>query len=296
MKFKSIFSAVRFLFLLMAALLATATAARAAETVFISEFLASNSGGLQDEDGASPDWVEIFNSGTNTVNMNGWCLTDSAANLTKWRFPATNVPPNGFLIVFASGKNRAVPGAPLHANFSLNADGEYLALVHPDGVTIANEFAPAFPEQYANISYGIGQNLQVTRFVSNTSPALVYIPTNNLLGTNWIATNYNTTGWLAGTNGVGYETYVAGFAIRNIRANVGVCDMGTADSVLVTSSMQATVFTETRAVVNYLNTGGSANFGGDFAFPGMTINVDENNFVTEATGILTIPTAIGPSA
>src|SRR5262249_62316901 len=63
------------------------------------------------------------------------------------RFPSTNVPPNGFLIVFASGKNRVVPGAPLHANFSLNASGEYLALVKPDGVTIAREFAPRFPEQ-----------------------------------------------------------------------------------------------------------------------------------------------------
>ena len=52
---------------------------------------------------------------------------------------------------------------------------------------------------------------------------------------------------------------------------------------------QAAVFTENRAVINYLNTGPSANFAGDFTFPGFTIGVDENNFVTEATGVITIP-------
>ena len=264
---------------------------RAVETVIISEFMAANKSGLTDEDGAFPDWIEIFNSGTNTVNLDGWFLTDNAANLTKWRIPSTNVPPSGFLIVFASGKNRAVPGARLHTSFSLNASGEYLALVHPDGVTVASEFAPVFPPQIDDISYGIGQNLQVTKFVSNTSPATVFIPTNGLLGTTWTATNFNDSAWRAGTNGVGYETYVPGFAIRNIRANVGVCDLGTADAVLVTPSMQAAVFAETRGVVNYVNTGGGANFGGDFTFPGLTINVEADNFVTEATGILTIPTS-----
>ena len=110
-----------------------ALAISASEPVFISEFLASNNGGLRDEDNDTPDWIEIFNSGTNTVSLGGWYLTDSAADLTKWRFPATNIGPNGFVLVFASGKNRATAGAPLHASFSLDADGEYLALVERSG-------------------------------------------------------------------------------------------------------------------------------------------------------------------
>ena len=263
---------------------------RGAEPVFISEFLASNSGGLRDEDGDSSDWLEIFNSGTNTANLNGWFLTDSPENLTKWRIPSVSIAPNGFLIVFASGKNRATPGLPLHANFSLSAGGEYLALVHADGVTVASEFRP-FPEQFPNISYGIAQNLQVTKLVSNTSPATVLIPTNGIFGTAWTATNFNDSAWRAGTNGVGYETYVSGFAVRNIRANGGVCDLATADSVLANSSQQAAVFTETRNVVNYVNTGSGANFSGDFTFPGFTIGADIENFVLEASGIITIPTS-----
>ena len=260
----------------------------AAESVFISEFVASNSNGLRDEDGDFSDWLEIFNGGTNTVNLDGWFLTDTEGNLTRWRFPATNLPPNRFLVVFASSKNRAVAGAPLHANFSLSAGGEYLALVRPDGVTVASEFAP-FPPQMPNISYGIAQDVNVTLLVSNISPAHVYVATNDI-GRSWISNSFNDATWLAGTNGVGYQSFVAGFAVRNIRANIGVCDLSTAEAVLADPARQAAVFTATAPAINYLNTGGGANFGGDVTFPGFTINVDENNFVTEAVGIITIPT------
>src|SRR5436190_2501127 len=276
-------------FLIPAILLIVAAQLPAADNVIISEFLASNTGGLKDEDNDYSDWVEIFNAGTNTVNMDGWFLTDTKDILTKWRFPATNIAPNRFLIVFASSKNRAVSGAPLHANFALSAGGEYLALVKPDAATVASEFE--FPAQLPNISYGIGQDVRVTPLVSNSSPARVFIPTNNTLSTSWTAIAFNDASWQAGTNGVGYETYVPGFAVKNIRANIGVCDLGTADGVLITPSQQAAVFTENRNVINYLNASADANFAGGVTFPGFSLNVDENNFVTEVTGIITIPSS-----
>ena len=129
----------------------------------ITEFMAENGGPLLDEDGDSSDWIEIFNPGPATVNLLDWCLTDNAANLTKWRCPTTNLAPNSYLLVFASGKDRATNGAPLHTNFKLDADGEYLALVQPDGVTIASEFAPAFPPQCQGVSFGLaGGNVYFT--------------------------------------------------------------------------------------------------------------------------------------
>jgi len=281
----------RLLRLCVALVLMLVTLARlhAADNVVISELAASNSNGLRDENGDYSDWIEVFNSGTNTVNLLNWALTDSAGDLAKWRFPATNLPPNGFLVVFASGKNRRVPGAPLHTSFNLSAGGEYLALVRTDG-SIAFEFDP-FPEQFANISYGIGQNLQVTSLVSNKSSVVVFVPSNNTLGLTWTSTAFDASAWRNGTNGVGYENYIAGFAVKNIRANVGVCDMATADSVLANASQQAAVFTANPATINYENTGGGANFLGDLTFPGFTIGVDVDNFVTEATGIITIPTS-----
>lgn len=120
----------------------------------ITEFLASNSGGLQDEDLSSPDWIELYNGNDVPLNLEGWSLTDDPANPAKWRFPATVLGAKQFLVVFASEKDRAVAGQPLHTNFKLSTSGEYLALIQPDGA-VSSAFSPRFPAQMANVSFGI---------------------------------------------------------------------------------------------------------------------------------------------
>ena len=65
------------------------------------------------------------------------------------------MPAGGYLVVFASDNNAPDAAGNLHTNFQLDADGEYLALVEPDGETIAFEFAPEFPPQFSDVSYGI---------------------------------------------------------------------------------------------------------------------------------------------
>jgi hypothetical protein len=142
-------------------LLAAAFSAGAASEVRINEFMAANAKTLSDQDGEFSDWIEIYNAGPDTVNLDGWYLTDSAELMTKWRFPAINLAANAYLLLFASGKDRAIPGAQLHANFALDAAGEYLALVQPDGLTVASEFAPGFPEQFPDISYGLSAGTNV---------------------------------------------------------------------------------------------------------------------------------------
>ncbi|MCX8157120.1 MAG: immunoglobulin domain-containing protein [Verrucomicrobiae bacterium] len=126
--------------------------------LYISEFLASNSGGytnvIRDEDGEYSDWIEIYNAGTETANLDGWFLTDDPANLTKWRFPAVSLAGNRYLVVFASGKDRRSPNGRLHANFNLAREGEYLALVSPR-TNVVMQFAPAFPPQQTGVSYGL---------------------------------------------------------------------------------------------------------------------------------------------
>ena len=270
--------------------LAGSVGLQAADSVIISEVLANNTGGLADEDGGHPDWIELFNSTSASVNLDGWFLTDTASDLAKFRLPATNISPGGFLVVFASGKSRALPGQPIHTNFKLSSDGEYLALIHPNGVEVASEFSPTYPPQSANISYGLAQDVLTTLLVSNASPARVLVPGGDI-GLKWTTTDFDDGKWLLATNGVGYQSFVAGFAVRSIKANVGVCDMGTAESVLASPSLQASSISETARTVNYLNSGSGANFPGDVTFPGLTIQVDADNFVLEATGIVTIPSS-----
>lgn len=123
--------------------------------VVINEFMAENETGLQDDDKERSDWIELFNTSASPVNLAGWTLTDDPDVPAKWTFPSTNIAANGYLVVFASSKNRALPGKYLHTSFSLSSGGEYLALFKPDHKTAATEFAPEYPQQIANISYGI---------------------------------------------------------------------------------------------------------------------------------------------
>jgi len=140
--------------LLTAAVLGPLVPARA--QLVLTEFMAANAANLADEDGEFSDWIEIHNPTAAPVGLANWYLTDSAADLVKWRFPATNLAANAHLVVFASSKNRRVPGAQLHTSFNLAAGGEYLALVHRPASTslIATEFAPEYPEQVDDVSYG----------------------------------------------------------------------------------------------------------------------------------------------
>ncbi len=132
----------------------------------ISEFLADNQSGLQDEDGETSDWIELHNTSALPVNTAGFQLTDDPLHLDKWPLPASTLPAGGYLVIFASGKNRTLIGTPWHTNFSLKSSGEYLAL-SLNGQMV-QEFAPKFPAQYPNVSYG----MTPSQFMGHPTPGL----------------------------------------------------------------------------------------------------------------------------
>ena len=68
--------------------------------------MASNTRTIPDEDGSFEDWIEIQNNSPASVNLSDWSLTDNPDNLTKWRFPATNLPPGRFLLTIAGNHVR----------------------------------------------------------------------------------------------------------------------------------------------------------------------------------------------
>lgn len=122
----------------------------------LSEFVATNDGGLRDDDGSREDWIELHNAGGAPVDLLGWRLTDDPQNLSRWVFPARTLAPGAYLIVFASGKDRAPATGTLHANFRLDGSrGDFLALVRPDG-TVADAMEPR--PQFSDLAYGRGSN------------------------------------------------------------------------------------------------------------------------------------------
>ncbi len=129
--------------------------------VWINELVASNHASLVDGQGNASDWIELVNDGPETVSLDGWSLTDDKDNLQKWSFPLDAVLSSGdYLVVFASGQltgDFVDSKGYAHTNFSLNEQGEYLALVDSLG-NIVQEITPGFPRQMPDISYGLWQD------------------------------------------------------------------------------------------------------------------------------------------
>ena len=115
-------------------------------------------------------------------------------------------------MVFASNKSTQ-PGVDLHAGFRLNAGGEFLALVAPDGETVIDSFAPTFPQQYADISYGRGVGGSVSRntFVAIGAEATYLVPTEEP-AENWRLPEFDDSQWQAAKTalGFGYENQPIG--------------------------------------------------------------------------------------
>jgi len=140
----------------------------------INEFLAANisSTGLKDEDNEFADWLEIYNSSGVPVSLTGWSLTDDVNDPGRWIFPNITLGAQQYLVVFLSGKDRrpTTPGSKLHTNFKLNPAGEFLALFNAESPRVAvTQFAPQYPEQRNDFSYGIDDNA-VWRFFATPTP------------------------------------------------------------------------------------------------------------------------------
>ena len=114
--------------------------AETGQVLSINEVMAANTHTLRDGDlddadfgsmgGAYSDWIEIYNSSTEAIDISGYTLSDSSA---AWKFPEGIVPAKGYLLVWASDKNKVAKDGQLHSNFKISASGETLTLKTPDG-------------------------------------------------------------------------------------------------------------------------------------------------------------------
>jgi len=179
-------------------------AATAQDRVVITEFMAANIRTLADRDRESSDWIELCNAGMGMANLDGWFLTDDRKELKKWRFPATPLAPGEYLVVFASKKDRRAAGAELHTNFKLDADRGYLALVKPDGSTIASEFGSQYPQQVAGASYGIEMADRPGPLFTAATAKRVMVPSADL-GMGWAAAEFDDSKWFPVAGSVGFR-------------------------------------------------------------------------------------------
>lgn len=175
----------------------------------VTELVADNPGSVQDDDGDASDWIELYNPTPLPLALEGWHLTDDPGRPARWTFPAVTLAPGAYLLVFASGKDRADPTRPLHTDFKLARDGEYLALTAPDG-HVVQAFAP-FPPQAPGVSYGPQVAVARTPFVGPGSPVRWTAPSTGLAD-GWAAPGFDDSSpdWADGVLGLGFDRVPGG--------------------------------------------------------------------------------------
>jgi hypothetical protein len=243
---------------------------------FISEFLAVNNSDLKDEDGNHPTGSSCTTH-AGDVNLSGYFLTDDAADLNKWAFPSVTLPSGGIPDVFASGKDRAVAGSPLHTNFSLDNAGEYLGLIAPDATTVVSDFSPTYPEQVADVSYGVSVNTSTLPLIRPRATARTLVPPDGSLGDTWQQPNFDDSGWIAGTTGVGYENETPtpgtpGFRTRMVDVTGSeLSNIALASAILDSADGSAgglwTVESDTTVMKTIVNMGPGGRFSPDESLP-----------------------------
>lgn len=116
--------------------------------VRINEIMADNLNTIADpEKGNYGDWIELYNSGSASVSLTGYSLSDDIENLGRWLFPdGSKISGNGFLLIWADNDD-----AGYHTNFRLNKGGEIIILSDP-GLVVLDSIT--FIEQIEDVSYG----------------------------------------------------------------------------------------------------------------------------------------------
>lgn len=132
--------------------------------VRINEYMSRNRSFLHDEDGDYSDWVELHNFSETTILLDGYYLTDSKKELTKWQFPrGAVIPAGGYLVVFCSKKDKSTENGEFHTNFRLGAGDAFLGLYTPNGVFCSGvTYHPT--EQNQSIGYAADGSYQPCRY------------------------------------------------------------------------------------------------------------------------------------
>ena len=138
--------------------------------IVINEIMADNKLCIMDTDGDYSDWIELYNSHNEIINLNNYFLSDDTNNLTKWAFPNINIEPDSTLLIFASGKN-IVSNYEIHTNFKISSEGEFICLSDISGglIDIINPVILDDDESYGRLPDGASNLVHLDIFSPNNS-------------------------------------------------------------------------------------------------------------------------------
>lgn len=137
------------------------------QTLVINEFSAKNSSIVADNYGEYDDWIEIYNKGNQSVNLNGYYITDDIMHKFKCMLSTTGadltIAPGGYLILWA---DRQTTQGTNHLNFKLSGESGTIALFDASYNFVDSV---VYLSQYTDISFG-RNNLLKWKFYPTPTP------------------------------------------------------------------------------------------------------------------------------
>ncbi len=148
----------------------------------ITEICPSNQSNYEDNSAGFPDWIEIHNPTGQSINLDGFSLTDNILQPFKWPFPDTTLLADSYLVFSAY----ETASEPYNINFSFGRKGGTVYLFSNQNVLVDSIH---YPELQPNHSYGklngryyfydnpspSESNENATGYKAYTSPPLISI-------------------------------------------------------------------------------------------------------------------------
>ena len=209
---------------------ATNNGASAPLTVSVNEWMADNDGTLSDPaDSDYDDWFELYNPGTNTIDLGGYYLTDDLSDPFLFEVPDNGhytIVPGGYLLVWADGEpgQNSTNLVDLHADFKLGKDGESIGIFAADGTVIdsvtfgaqiTDESEGRYPDGAAGIFTMAEPTPRAANLVENTAPVLDAISDVTL-------TLGQTLAFYAGATDYDVPLQSLGFSLTNAPAGASI--------------------------------------------------------------------------
>lgn len=212
------------------------------DAVVINEWMADNDTIISDPaDGDYEDWFELYNPGTETVDLGGCYLTDELDEPFEFQIPDNGhytLPPGGYLLVWADGETaqNSTNQSDLHVDFSLSKDGESIGLYAPDGREIDTV---TFGVQTSDVSEGRcpdgGETVQVLSISTPGSVNALPAASPGLEGVSISETNI-IFNW-SSISGLQYQIYYKDDLQDAFWIPMGVPIVGTGDILSFTNSV-----------------------------------------------------------
>ncbi len=136
--------------------------------VIINEYMISNTFTIYDCEGDYGDWVELYNSGSESADMSGYAITDDDTNPFKYVFAeGTTIAAGEYLLIFCDGKDKVDDSGVIHTGFSLSVEDGAITLYTPEGVPSDSIEIVDMPD---NISCGLVEGESEPKLFARPTP------------------------------------------------------------------------------------------------------------------------------